>query len=922
MPATRQPAQDSPTSNTRSAQQEFIFPENSHLLITTPRHIFAWDDSGIHTIFHSKAGGIVAAREAKDGSGVLAVASNNVVVMHDTRRGKDESWGLTAPREEVRHLEYSPDAKSLFLSTTSDGAIQHYSTEKQRLLDPAQKHHAAPLALAISPTGHLLLSASQDPPTVFLKSLAHDTSPLVIQPQASDAAVCCAAFHPERPNVFLLAFRDGTVAAYDATKMPRHNRGTYANQQSVNDGEIAHVQRVHRTSAGDAVAAPIAGVAFLPGYKTRVVTAGRDGRCKLVDLAKGGETMRTWHTKAPLTSIAVWSLKGKAQSSSVREALSKHRRNRSSGSHTIGGPTSTNSIIAVSRLDGKLQLYDSVGLLRAQRAISSLEEPILSLEWAKGAAPASHFSGAIQRHFSDAESVPSILNAKQRVVSSPPRIVTQQSACKESTPTKSGLGLPLELKNKATSRQFTVHPDEEAQGTVRRIPSYQGQRVGPTHVGDYQDLFSPIKTSKVIDQSSAKRLVSSSPRRRPRVSSRTFIKDGAAEESAAAAGPPVGTIVVSLSPRIATTASECVPHEDERMSSMKPKQPVDSQASLPRKAKRRITFQPSGDGSTWSIDSASLGPSDPNAGGLADLRKLHKTGLCDQKHGTLSSYATVRRNKPVAGSEGSSAHTSQPASRFPPHKDPTDSIHVHDPYTWPTDSAADSLSNDIWFTSDSDDDTSHKGRRRMRPSVRSTARQSSRPRVHIKGMISTRLPTEPSQNLGKLPARDGYTDEDGDRYLTAQSHLSPVAQLSSVSADVRNLFPRTSSLSPNQRKRTARRDHARSPQQRPATLTEVAVNTAIGKPSRSPWDKVKVSKRLAGKQSSPARKQGGVPVYEDLYTMAGALPRSEVQGCATCPETNARLRDLEGEMAQLRGEVLAIKAVMRRNGLPLPACLR
>lgn len=895
-----------------------MFPENSHLLITTPRHVFAWDRSGIRPIFRSKAGGIVAAREAKDGSGVLAVASSNVVVMHDARRRKDESWGLNAPREEVRHLEYSPDATSLFLSTTSGGAIQHYSTEKQRLLDPAQTHHAAPVALAISPTGHLMLSASQDPPMVFLKNLAHNTSPLKIQPQASDAAVCCAVFHPERPNVFLLAFRDGTVAAYDATKMPRNNRGTYANQQSVNDGEIAHLQKVHRATAADADAAPIAGITFLPGYKTRAITAGRDGRCKLIDFTKGGETLRTWHAKAPLTSIAVWGLRAKAEPGSLREVASEHRRNRSSSSHTIGGPTSTSSIIAVSRLDGKVQLYDSVGLLLAQRAVSSLEEQILSLEWAKGAAPESHVTDALGRHFSDAESIPPIPITKQRVVSSPPTIAAQKEAHKEIVPARTGLGLPAELRTRPPSRQFTIHPDEEAQGTVQYTPSPKRQPTGSAQVVNYQDLFSPVKVSNPAEQSPAKRLVSNSPRTRPCISSQTFVKSPAVLLSSSAAVSPGQATSKSPSTHFTSAASECVPHKSDKVSSLKPKHRVSSQASPLSRAKRRITFQQSGDGSTRSINSGSPKLINSNAKVLADLRRLNKDDLTNQRYGTLSSYAAVQRTGSANDSQRSKASSIRPPPRARSNKPRSPpSIHVHDPSTWPSDSNADSHSTDIWFTSGSEDDTSHKRRRRMKPLTRPPARQTSRSRITSKGTISTGLPTDPSQ---ALPAHDGWTDGDGDRYLTAQSRLSPVASLSLISEDLRNLFPRTSSLSPNKQTRTARTGQTRAPVGKDGTLTERAVNAvATGRPPCSPWDKVKASKSM---QPSPSRKHDAVKFYEGPCTMSGALPQRELVVCSTCPETNSRLKDLEGQVAQLRGEVLAMKAVLRRDGVPLPACLR
>lgn len=242
-------------------------------------------------------------REAKDGSGVLAIADKQVVVLHDTKRGQEKSWGLAAEQDEVRHLEYTTDAKSLFLSTQLTADIQRYSTERSRLLDPTNIHPSSPVALAISPTGHMMVSASDQPPTVYMKNLAQNTSPILIEPRASRAAVSVIAFHPERANIFLMAFRDGSVAAYDCTRVGRHQGGQYADQYGVGHGQIASFSKLHRATTETSTLASITGATFLPGFKTRAITVGSDGRCRVVDFAGKGEVLRTWHAKAPVTSV-------------------------------------------------------------------------------------------------------------------------------------------------------------------------------------------------------------------------------------------------------------------------------------------------------------------------------------------------------------------------------------------------------------------------------------------------------------------------------------------------------------------------------------------------------------------------------------------------------------------------------------------
>ncbi|SMQ49612.1 unnamed protein product [Zymoseptoria tritici ST99CH_3D7] len=505
MPSTRRA---NPVPSRITLSQPFEIPESTHLLITTPRHIFAWDAAGIRPVFRSRKGGIVAAREAKDGSGVLAVASSNVVVLHDTKRAKQESWGLSADQDEVRFLEYGPNAKSLFLTTTTDGAIQNYNIERSRLLEPAEKLATPPAALAVSPTGHLVLSASLNPPVIHLKNMTTNTASLRIHPNASSAPISCAVFHPERPNVFLIAYRDGTIAAYDASRLPKRDFGVHADL-GLKDGEIGHFSNLHRgTVEGDSslnkttLAAPIIGIAFLPGFKTRAVTAGRDGKCKIIDFAKSGEVLRSWHTKAPLTSISVVAIKTETPSRSARDS----RRSQASA-HTIGGPTSTESMIALGRIDGKVQVYDTVGLLLAEQAIAGQEEKVLSVEWIKGESPQGFQGDGIERHFS-AATVTSLKPWSTKV--QPGLDVSKPVKAIEVPQTKS----PNVIRS---TRKLVVHPDEiEQQGTVRHTPAAKNAGKSMTAVVGYQDLFSPVKPETT--RAATQELKPSPRKNRPRLS--------------------------------------------------------------------------------------------------------------------------------------------------------------------------------------------------------------------------------------------------------------------------------------------------------------------------------------------------------------------------------------------------------------------
>ncbi|KAM3415940.1 hypothetical protein BST61_g9431 [Cercospora zeina] len=462
----------------------FSFPRNSHLIIATPRHIFAWDTFGIHKIFQSSRNGIVAAREAKDGSGLLAVASKDVVVLHDTKRGKEHSWGLNAPDGELRHLEYSQDAKMLYVSTTSHGMIQQYSLTTSRLLEPLQKHESAPVALAVSCNGDLMLSASSDPPAIYLRNTAQDARSILIQPNASTAPVCAAAFHPERPNMFLLGFRDATAAAFDATKLA-NIAGTYSTQLKAG-WEIASLQNLHRKvtaedflSEATSIVSPIAGVAFLPGFKLRAVTAGRDGRCRIVDFANGGIVLRTWHCKESCTSIAI--LSGDA-GSTVRKGPSGNGR----PSEDSEEQDQRGEVIAVGLADGTVQLYNNLGLLLAQQRVSSREERILSVEWSAGPAPVAIKNAPLVRFDVDDDADISLHAVQKSTISPALHLTTQDIASRQSVANDSGLREGLK-KGQApptvqVPRQLAFHPDELGDSTVRRLVHSSREEIGPGHL--------------------------------------------------------------------------------------------------------------------------------------------------------------------------------------------------------------------------------------------------------------------------------------------------------------------------------------------------------------------------------------------------------------------------------------------------------
>ena len=70
------------------------FPTANHLIVTTPKGVHTWTHEGVDEIFRSGSGGIVAAKKTGDGSDLLAVADSQIVLLHDIKKGRPQSYRL------------------------------------------------------------------------------------------------------------------------------------------------------------------------------------------------------------------------------------------------------------------------------------------------------------------------------------------------------------------------------------------------------------------------------------------------------------------------------------------------------------------------------------------------------------------------------------------------------------------------------------------------------------------------------------------------------------------------------------------------------------------------------------------------------------------------------------------------------------
>ena len=298
---------------------------------------------------------------------------------------------------QVRLLRYAGNSTgNLFFTTSLQNSVQAYSLKDSKLLSAQDTHPSPPSVFAVSCDSHLLLSTSARPPTIHLRRVNTHAPPLLLQPQCSSSAVVAAAFHPERPGVFLLAFADGSIAVYDAIRVMRRDgtsRGTGADLTQ-SDGEMACMKKLHTpTTTGEhndksshsthgphlpgpseaATTSGIASVALLPNRKATAVTVGADGKCCVVDFTQPSRN------KAVL--LSTWRLRRPATSMSVVYARDSPFLDQADGPDDWSAPSGKDFCIAIGRQDGKVMLFDLDGHLLSEELLDSRRNRIVDVEW-------------------------------------------------------------------------------------------------------------------------------------------------------------------------------------------------------------------------------------------------------------------------------------------------------------------------------------------------------------------------------------------------------------------------------------------------------------------------------------------------------------------------------------------------------------
>ena len=460
------------------------------------------------------------------------------------------------PKGHIRKLFYHPDKQRLFFTTTLQNAVQSFSLQKFELLDAAPNHPSPPTVFAVSPACDLLVSASTDPPTIYLSRITCKQPPLLFIPSCSNAPVVSVCFHPSRANVFALGFQDGTIAAYNASILPfsemTEERFSYAKIY----GEISHLTRLHnyQNDASTSAKSPlseyksatsmptVSGMQFIKHRACSVASVGSDRNCFIVDFQSNGrrvaKVIQNWNLQAAATSLAILS---------INDDLAQ-----------IDGPSNDvetdDVLLAIGKDDGTVSIYEQIGRLLATRDFSK-DGRILDLEWMQRSRNESQPKLDQQRSSVKLQST--IPQANQPEVSSKiPSSSSRLSSKSSPSPIGSRIMVKLHVKDpppddyllreKSPTQHTDEHPDQSASspnGNAISLPEKNPidgpwQDIVPK---ENQNTDSGIKAEARNDNVSNTKFEGSSTshRRRSRQSSRTTIRSSGSSVSSKKIKKPV-----------------------------------------------------------------------------------------------------------------------------------------------------------------------------------------------------------------------------------------------------------------------------------------------------------------------------------------------------------------------------------------------
>ncbi|KAL8869966.1 MAG: hypothetical protein Q9174_003877, partial [Haloplaca sp. 1 TL-2023] len=224
----------------------------------------------------------------------------------------------------------------------------------------------------------------------------------MLRPRCSSAAVLVIEFHPERGNIFLLCFADGTCAVYDAAYIFRdEGQGQRRSDVSTSGAgwEVANIRGLHASritptwrddrhklnpySADRPPSAEtgekkrgITAAAFVPGHKATVVTVGSDGKCCVLDFigsnAQEVSVICTWRLDAAAACLSILSYARDEESALPIAGFQDLDR----GNRRV--------LVCIGTDAGQILLFDLNGNVLLQQVMNSTGVGIIDADWMDG----------------------------------------------------------------------------------------------------------------------------------------------------------------------------------------------------------------------------------------------------------------------------------------------------------------------------------------------------------------------------------------------------------------------------------------------------------------------------------------------------------------------------------------------------------
>lgn len=465
-------------------------------------------------------------------------------------------------------------------------------------------------------------------------------------------------------------------------------------------------------------------------------------------------------------------------------------------------------------------------------------------------------------------------------------------------------GASVDEQNVRPNRHFTIHPDETADEDGSRCTVHPDCKAGMSLKPDsYLDLFSPVKPTATEERKKPVKKTLTSPRTGPQLSDKTL-----KSPAQMTLEPPLmdSHETGSEAARSQTGRKARTSHVRRTGSHISPLKKFNSNS------KPGWIFETQrGKG----VGTAALPPNE-NAKVLADIRNMSQAAQSIKHSSCLAPFASSKNRRPHPANplpseqalHSTNMHQLSPRTRHASLLEQK-GWHSHNSQGRGArcvdeallDQTSDVDEGDIWITDYSEKESSEPRRHRMA----SLARAPSRHKLPPKCEFNTSNAQSPLEDSSALSLRhlDGSTTEEVSS--SAHSNLSSEEVFTRSFVNTHQLPSQDSCVSSRPANNTEKL--LKKPRSRPdQALKEVTGNTSRRPVARSPLHKAKVVK-----VESPSDR------FRDKGNETGSLAKSSMTHCLSCTETNAKAAALEDEVARLKGEVLALRAALRRNGAPL-----